>query len=115
TLACNVLVVDDRRDMRYLAQHMLEEAGAQVTLAVDGRDALTQVAAAQQRNRAFDLILLDMQMPELDGYAAARELRTRGFEHPIIALTANAMKQDEKKCLECGCDDYLSKPLARST
>ncbi|MBN1236942.1 MAG: response regulator [Gammaproteobacteria bacterium] len=115
SLDCNVLVVDDRRDMRYLAQHMLEEAGAQVALASDGRDALHQVERAAARGKPFDAVILDMQMPVLDGYAAARELRRRGFDRPIIALTANAMREDEKKCLENGCDDYLSKPLARAT
>jgi two-component system, chemotaxis family, CheB/CheR fusion protein len=115
SLGCKVLVVDDRRDMRYLAQHMLEEAGARVVLASDGRDALEQVAGAVSLGQPFDAILLDMQMPVLDGYSAARELRDNGFDRPIIALTANAMKQDEKKCLESGCDDYLSKPLARAT
>ena len=114
-LSCTVLVVDDRRDMRYLAQHMLEEAGAHVALAADGREALEQVAAAEAAGSPFDIIVLDMQMPVLDGYAAAKTLRERGFERPIIALTANAMKQDERRCLESGCDDYLSKPLSRAT
>jgi len=114
-LSCTVLVVDDRRDMRYLAQHMLEEAGARVVLAADGREALEQVEAAEAAGAPFDIIVLDMQMPVLDGYAAATELRQRGFDRPIIALTANAMKQDERRCLESGCDDYLSKPLSRAT
>ncbi|HEX7080799.1 MAG TPA: CheR family methyltransferase [Gammaproteobacteria bacterium] len=114
-LACSVLVVDDRRDMRYLAQHMLEEAGARVALAADGREAIRCVDEAAARGAPFDAILLDMQMPVVDGYAAAKELRARGYDKPIIALTANAMKQDERKCLGCGCDDYLSKPLARAT
>ena len=114
-LSCTVLVVDDRRDMRYLAQHMLEEAGARVVLAADGREALEQVAVAESTGAGFDIIVLDMQMPVLDGYAAAKALRKRGFDRPIIALTANAMKQDERRCLESGCDDYLSKPLSRAT
>src|SRR5690606_3580458 len=114
-LSCTVLVVDDRRDMRYLAQHMLEEAGARVVQAADGREALEQVAAAEAAGSGFDIIVLDMQMPVLDGYAAAKALRERGFDRPIIALTANAMKQDERRCLESGCDDYLSKPLSRAT
>ncbi|HEX6992973.1 MAG TPA: CheR family methyltransferase [Gammaproteobacteria bacterium] len=114
-LSCTVLVVDDRRDMRYLAQYMLEEAGARVVLAADGREALEQVDAAEAAGTPFDIIVLDMQMPVLDGYAAATALRERGFDRPIIALTANAMKQDERRCLESGCDDYLSKPLSRAT
>jgi PAS domain S-box-containing protein len=113
-LSCRVLVVDDRREMRHLAEHMLEEAGAEVGLAVDGSDALERVFDAQVRGRPFDAILLDMQMPVLDGYRAAAELRRRGFDRSIIALTANAMKEDEAKCLSCGCDAYLSKPLDRA-
>ena len=114
-LSCTVLVVDDRRDMRYLAQHMLEEAGARVVLAADGREALERVETAAAVGSPFDIIVLDMQMPVLDGYAAAKALRDGGFDRPIIALTANAMKQDERRCLESGCDDYLSKPLSRAT
>ncbi|HZF27770.1 MAG TPA: response regulator [Gammaproteobacteria bacterium] len=112
SLACRVLVVDDREEIRRLARRMLEDAGANVEVAVDGRDALRQVAAAAA---AFDAIILDMQMPVLDGYAAAAELRRRGYDRPIIALTASAMKEDESLCLASGCDHYLSKPLERST
>jgi PAS domain S-box-containing protein len=111
TLSCRVLVVDDRRDMRHLAQHMLEEAGAEVMVAIDGRDALDRVARAELRGRPFDAILLDMQMPVLDGFAAAAELRRIGYLSPIIALTANAMKEVKDRCLAAGCDAYLSKPL----
>jgi signal transduction histidine kinase/CheY-like chemotaxis protein len=111
-LECRVLVVDDRRDMRHLVQQMLEEAGAQVALAVDGRDALAHVAETEQ-TQPFDVILLDMQMPVLDGYSAAAELRRRGYREAIIAMTAHAMKEDEGKCLASGCDGYLSKPLER--
>src|SRR5690606_6124582 len=113
-LSCRVLVVDDRREVRHLAGHMLEDAGAEVELAVDGRDALNHVAEAEAGGRDFDAILLDMQMPVLDGYTAAAELRSRGFAGSIIALTANAMKEDERKCLASGCDAYLAKPLDRA-
>ncbi|MBN1236943.1 MAG: response regulator [Gammaproteobacteria bacterium] len=113
-LACRVLVVDDRREMRHLAEHMLEDAGAEVELAADGRAALERVAEAEDSGRRFDAILLDMQMPVLDGYRAATELRRRGFDRPIIALTANAMKEDEQRCLASGCDAYLAKPLNRA-
>ncbi|MBW3598485.1 MAG: response regulator [Planctomycetes bacterium] len=110
-LDCLALVVDDRRDIRYLAQHFLEHAGARVKTAKDGRDALQAVVQAQEQGSPFDLIVLDMQMPEIDGYEAAAQLRSRGVETPIIALTAAAMQGDRERCLRAGCDDYTSKPI----
>ena len=105
----HVLVVDDRRDMRYLLQAYLEEAGAVVTTAPNGAAALEQV----KEHDGFDTIVLDMQMPEMDGYAAARKLRDGGFRGRIIALTAHAMKGVRERCLEAGCDEYLTKPVDR--
>ena len=107
-LDCQILVVDDRRDIRFLSKRLLSKAGARVTEAEDGIEAIETVEAASE---GFDLILLDMQMPRLDGYQTAQRLREIGFEKPIIALTADAMQGDMRRCLQCGCDDYLSKPI----
>jgi two-component system CheB/CheR fusion protein len=104
----NVLVVDDRRDIRYLVESYLEEAGATVETGGDGHAALDYL----QRSLP-DVLVLDMQMPRLDGYSTARELRQRGFKLPILALTASAMKYDRDLCLQAGCDSYLSKPVER--
>ncbi|MAX38910.1 PAS domain S-box protein [Gimesia sp.] len=114
TLDCHVLVVDDRREIRFLSKRFLTLAGASVTEAVDGEQALTIVTETMQQGEQFDLILLDMQMPKLDGYETARQLRNQGFTGPIIALTADAMQGDMSRCIECGCNDYLSKPIDKN-
>jgi CheY-like chemotaxis protein len=91
-----------------LIELLLKRMGLQVTIAEDGNQALQKVLT-----KTFDLILMDMQMPHMNGYDATKELRKKGFTTPIVALTANAMKGDDKKCLEVGCDEYLSKPIDR--
>ncbi|ODT69879.1 hypothetical protein ABS71_08800 [bacterium SCN 62-11] len=103
-----MLVVDDRRDIRYLVQSYLEEAGAAVETGGDGQAALDYL-----EHGSPDILVLDMQMPRLDGYSTARELRQRGCKVPILALTASAMKYDRDLCLQAGCDSYLSKPVQR--
>ncbi|MCA9199166.1 MAG: PAS domain S-box protein [Planctomycetales bacterium] len=103
-----VLIVDDRRDIRYLAQHFVEKAGGTVLNACHGQEAVDIIA---QRTHEIDLVLMDMQMPVMDGYQATSLLRKSGFDKPIIALTANAMKEDRDKCLAAGCNDYTTKPL----
>jgi PAS domain S-box-containing protein len=107
-----VLVVDDRRDIRFIVQSLIEKAGGKVMTAANGLEAVNLLlshdpALAQE----IDLVLMDMQMPIMDGYTAVAKLREGGFRKPIIALTANAMKEDRDRCLECGCDDYATKPL----
>lgn len=103
---CHVLVADDGSANRKLVQLVLGQAGAKVTGVEDGQQALDAV-----ESQDFDVILMDMQMPVLDGYAATRVLRESGFDRPILALTANAMQGDQEKCLAAGCDGFLPKPI----
>lgn len=113
-LDCSVLVVDDRRDVRFLATRMLSNAGATIREAEDGQEAVEQVQEMLRNDRIVDLILLDMQMPRLDGYRTAEQLRRIGYSGPIVALTADAMHGDMSRCIECGCNEYLSKPIDRA-
>ena len=110
-LTCRILIVDDRRDVRHISQHFLEKAGAQVSTAEDGQQGIDATIAARDSGKPFDVVVMDMQMPNVDGLHAVAELRSIGIEVPIIALTADAMKGDREKCLNGGCDDYLAKPI----
>ncbi len=103
-----LLVVEDGRDNQRILRFLLEESGAEVDVAEDGKQALDCVMAAE---RSYDLILMDVQMPVMDGYEATAELRRRGFSSPIIAITAYALARDLKRCLAVGCNDFVTKPL----
>jgi len=105
-LSGRVLIAEDVADTQRLLSIVLTGAGAEISIAGDGDEA-TRLALAEK----FDLILMDMQMPRVDGYNATRELRRRGVMTPIIALTGHAMGGDRERCLAAGCDEYLTKPI----
>jgi CheY-like chemotaxis protein len=92
---------------------LLEREGVIMSLAENGQIAIDRVAQANQIDLPYDLILMDMQMPVMDGYAATRQLRRDGYTYPIVALTANAMNQDRDNCIKSGCTDYMTKPINR--
>jgi len=112
-LNLRILLAEDGVDNQRLISFILEKSGASVTLVSDGRSAMEQALAAAHRSEPFDVILMDMQMPEMDGYEATRRLRGQGYLHPIIAMTAHAMADDRRRCLDAGCDDYVAKPINR--
>lgn len=104
-----ILIVDDSADNRDIVQRYLQSSGAQVEEAEDGVECLQKVG-----RRDYDLILMDIQMPGLDGLQATSILRQRCYRKPIVALTAHAMKQDRQRCLDAGCDGHIAKPIQKS-
>jgi signal transduction histidine kinase/CheY-like chemotaxis protein len=101
-----ILLVEDSVDNQMLIQLFLSEKGVSLDFANDGKEGVEKALTNK-----YDLVLMDMQMPVVDGYTATEQLRENGFKAPIIALTAHAMKEDRERCLTVGCDDYLTKPI----
>jgi CheY-like chemotaxis protein len=107
----SVLLVDDSVINRMVIKSMFKETGIEVVMAVNGLDALHHL-----QKQPFDLVLMDCQMPEMDGYETSRAIRSNTVpvldsKIPIIALTASSNKHDRDKCLEAGMDDYVEKPI----
>jgi hypothetical protein len=102
-----ILIAEDSPDSQTLLCRLLIRRGAQVSVASDGEEALQRALVEN-----FDLILMDIQMPKVDGYTATRRLREARFSAPVIALTAHAMKEERDRCFAAGCDDHLAKPVS---
>lgn len=114
-LAGRILLAEDGIDNQKLITFHLRKAGATVDVAENGRIALEMIDNAIAIGQPFDLLLTDIQMPEMDGYQLTQTLRARGMGIPIVALTAHALAEDRQKCVQAGCDDYESKPIGRAT
>jgi len=103
-----ILVVEDALDNQILVKQFLERDGARVDIVENGQLAVEAVSKSR-----YDLILMDMQMPVMDGYTATRQIRNMGYKVPIVALTAHAMREDLAKCIEAGCNEAITKPFQR--
>jgi diguanylate cyclase (GGDEF)-like protein/PAS domain S-box-containing protein len=109
-----VLLAEDGRDNQVLLGTLLRKHGFEVEVVENGRRAVQRALDAVASGKPFDVVLMDMQMPELDGYGATAQLRGRSYTGPIVALTAHAMTGERERCLAAGCDDYLTKPVERA-
>jgi signal transduction histidine kinase/CheY-like chemotaxis protein len=112
-LSGRVLLVEDGLDNQRLIENILRRAGLVVEIAPDGAQGCELALLSESSDEPYDVVLMDMQMPVLDGYTAVQRLRASGYGGAIIALTAHAMAGDRERCLAVGCNDYATKPIAR--
>lgn len=108
-----VLVAEDSPDIQRILKFHLGKAGLQVMTADNGVEALRLMQDALSGGEGIDLLVTDMQMPEMDGYSLVSHLRQSGYAGPIVALTAHAMTEDKSRCLEAGCNGYVTKPIVK--
>jgi PAS domain S-box-containing protein len=112
-LACRLLIAEDTRSLQFMLRRMLDDHVDSIVIVNNGAEAVDVVRRSVADQQPVDLVLMDMQMPVLNGYEATQQLRREGFTGAIIALTAGAMEGERSKCLAAGCTDYLPKPLDR--
>jgi len=112
-LDCRILLAEDSTDNQRLVTRILERAGAKVDVAEDGKAAYEKAIGAFEAGSPFDLVLMDLGMPVVDGYLATQRLRNQGYGLPIIAFTACATAHVREKCREAGLNGYVSKPVNR--
>ena len=108
-----ILLAEDEKVNQYFVSAMLKKAGARVDIVDDGKSAYEKIMEQHDAGTPYDVVLMDMQMPRMDGYQATAQLRQKGYDKPIIALTAHAMEGDRKKCTDAGCSDYTTKPIRK--
>ncbi|MCA9015318.1 MAG: PAS domain-containing protein, partial [Planctomycetaceae bacterium] len=110
---CHILLVEDGIYNQRLINFLLTKAGAEITIVENGQQAIDEILKSREMGDPigdpYDLILMDIQMPVLDGYSTTRKIRALGYTKPIIALTIHAMDSDRQKCFDAGCDEYMSK------
>ncbi len=114
-LSGRVLLVEDGADNQRLIRLLLAKLGLEIAICENGEQGVERALDAREAGMPFDLILMDMQMPVMDGYTATRLLRSRGYNGSIVALTAHAMHAEKGRCFAAGCDDFATKPVDRAS
>ena len=113
-LVGRVLLVEDDQNVHRVIRLLLRKTDLSIDAAMNGQMACDMAEHSRAEGRPYDLILMDIQMPGMNGYEATQKLRQSGWQGPIIALTAHAMAGHREKCFAAGCSDYIAKPVARA-